>query len=31
MFGLGVRRRRSVWDILGSDTRDNRRFRIKVY
>jgi len=31
MFGLGVRQSRSVWDVLGNDTRDDRRFRIKVY
>jgi len=29
MFGLRVRGCGSVWDVLGSDTRDNWRFRIK--
>jgi len=30
MFNLEVRRGRYVWDVLGNDTRDGRRFRIKV-
>jgi len=31
MFDLGVRQARYVWEVLGNDTRDGRRFRIKVY
>jgi len=30
MFGSGVRRRRNDWDVLGIDTRDSQRLRIKV-
>jgi len=30
MYGVGVRGDRYVWDVVGSDTRDGRRFRNKV-